>query len=533
VNTRTSKSLSILTIISTLAVSSVNLPELAYSAEPQQGSGSATAEPSSNDLAVVVGKSVVVNSEQAIERVSVGFGEIAEATAVSPHEVLVNAKAPGSTSMIVWQQGGGKLYFDVNVRPNQFLMNTRLGTVRREIAKELPGQDINVSSENDTIFLRGTAKDLLSVQRATSIAATSGKVLNLMYVDVPAPEAQILLKVRFASLDRTLSSQLGMNLFSTGASNTIGSTSTQQFPAPTLPPTPQPGNVTNPFVFSNLLNIFLFRKDINLGATIQALEAKGVLQILAEPDVLAENGKQASFLAGGEVPYPVFQGVAGGAGSVTIQFREFGVRLNFIPTITPNGTVRLQVAPEVSSLDFSNGIVIQGFNVPALSSRKMQTTVDLQDGQSFAIGGLLDKRVTSQMEKVPFIGDLPIIGKMFQSKSVTRTNSELLVIVTPELVRPMPVDAARPEIHFPAPFMPTDPKDAVQTPGMAATGPVPVVPPNKSIPVENLIQSMKPQKPLVITNGTSMSTTAAPEPQDTSAPNQTIMQVPMSSPPPQ
>jgi pilus assembly protein CpaC len=195
---------------------------------------------------------------------------------------------------------------------------------------------------------------------------------------------------------------------------------------------------------SNLLNVFLFRKDLNLGAAIQALETKGVLQVLAEPNLLAENGKQASFLAGGEIPYPVVQSTSGGTGAITIQFREFGVRLNFIPTVTPNGMIRLQVAPEVSALDYADGLQIQGYTVPALTSRKMQRTVELQDGQSFAISGLLDKRATETYNKVPFMGDIPILGKMFQSKSVNRQNSELIVIVTPELVQPMQPNTPQP-----------------------------------------------------------------------------------------
>jgi pilus assembly protein CpaC len=465
----------------------------------------AAADTSSNDLAVVVGKSVVVKTEEPIERVSVGFGDVAEAMAVSPHEVLVNGKVPGSTSMIVWQRGGGTFFFDVNVKPNQFLVNNRLGTLRSQIAKELPGQDITVTSENDTIFLRGNAKDLLSVQRATAIAATSGKVLNLMYVDVPAPQAQILLKVRFASLDRTKVSELGLNLFSTGATNTIGAISTQQFSAPSLPATPQANDLLAPFTLSNLLNVFLFRKDLNLGAAIQALETKGVLQVLAEPNLLAENGKQASFLAGGEIPYPVVQSTSGGTGAITIQFREFGVRLNFIPTVTPNGMIRLQVAPEVSALDYADGLQIQGYTVPALTSRKMQRTVELQDGQSFAISGLLDKRATETYNKVPFMGDIPILGKMFQSKSVNRQNSELIVIVTPELVQPMQPNTPQPGIEFPKSFLDPDPKAEMRTPGVAVTGSNTVDRVRKPIPIETLMSSLKPEKPLVINNGSSPS----------------------------
>ena len=450
---------------------------------------------SPDDLSVVVGKSALVSSDQPIERVSVGFGDIAEAMAVGPKEIVVNGKAPGSTSMIVWQQGGGKLFFDVKVRPNTFVADNRLENIRREIAKELPGQEISLSMENGSVFLRGKVKDLTSGDRAVAIASTIGKPVNLLYVDVPAPEPQILLKVRFASIDRTASKALGLNLFSTGATNTIGSVSTQQFPGAQLPQQGQTsGGPGSPFSFNDLLNIFLYRRDINLGATIKALEAKGTLQILAEPNVLALNGKQASFLAGGEFPYPVAQGSAL-VGTVTILFREFGVRLNFIPTITPRGTIRLQVAPEVSSLDYSNSVVVNGYNIPALTTRKVNTEVELNEGQSFAIGGLLDKTVTNNFSKVPFHGSVPVLGKFFQSKSTDIENTELVVIVTPELVEPMPKGSQLPDLNFPQPFMESTDGTAVRTPGIAATGSTPATV-TKSIPVERLIESLKSENVL-------------------------------------
>jgi pilus assembly protein CpaC len=356
-------------------------------------------------------------------------------------------------------------------------------------------------------------KDLTSADRAVSIASTVGKVVNLLYVNAPGPETQILLKVRFASVDRNLSNQLGMNIFSTGATNTLGSISTKQFtppPAPTLdnlssPPLANRHIVTKNFTLSDALNLFFFRPDLNLGATIQALEVKGLLQVLAEPNVLAENGKQASFLAGGEFPFPTVQsiGTGGGTGAVTIQFRQFGVRLNFIPTITPAGTIRLQVAPEVSSLDFTNGLVIQGFNVPALTVRRVNTEVELSEGQSFAIGGLLDNRVTETFEKIPFIGDIPILGKFFQSRARNKQNTELLVIVTPEIVKPIPAGQPLPELKYPMTFMPANTGKEMKTPGQNVTGPVPVTPPNKTIPVEKLVESLQPEKPLMVDTSSS------------------------------
>ena len=250
---------------------------------------------------------------------------------------------------------------------------------------------------------------------------------------------------------------------------------------------------------SNALNLFFFRPDLNLGATIEALENNGVIEVLAEPNLIAANGKQASFLAGGEYPYPVVQGITGGGtGAVTIQFQEFGVRLNFIPTITPRGTIRLQVAPEVSALDFTNGVQISGFTVPALDVRRVKTEVELSQGQSFAIGGLLDHRVTQNLEKIPFIGDIPVLGKFFQSMNKTRTNTELMVIVTPEIVAPIPAGAPLPEVKYPIKFLPSNSNSPMSNPGPEVTGAKPIPPPPPAIPIEQLIQSMQPEQPLVI-----------------------------------
>jgi pilus assembly protein CpaC len=486
---------------------------------PAQAPGGSVSEESPSDLFVDVGKSVVINSALPIERVSVGFGDIAEATVVDPQEVLLNGKAPGQTSLIIWQRGGTKLFFDVSVKPSRFASASRLETLRREMNREMPGQKIDVSVDNDLIFLRGSVKDLSSAERAMSIASALGKAVNLLYVDVPAPEAQILLKVKFASVDRTLSTQFGANLFSLGATNTIGSITTGQFASippynfQNVPTKGTPFGTTNGYQLSSALNLFFFRPDLDLGGTIQALEAKGLLEVLAEPNVLAQNGKQASFLAGGEFPYPVVQGGStGGTTAITIQFRQFGVRLNFIPTVTPRGSIRLQVAPEVSSLDYTAGVIVQGFSVPGISVRNVNTEVELSEGQSFAIGGLLDNRETETFEKIPFLGDIPILGKFFQSKQKTRNNTELMVIITPELVRPIPAGQPLPSLKYPVAFLPPNSNIPMHQPGQNVTGPVPVTPPTPSVPLETLIKSMQ-EKPLnvnAVTGTFGGASTAAP-----------------------
>jgi len=438
-------------------------------------------------LRLIAGKSLIVDSPVPIERIAVGYGDVAEAMAVGPRELLLNAKTPGVTSLVIWQEGGGKVIYDVTVAASHFATESKVDAIRAQIEKELPGQDVVISYENETAFVRGTVRDVTSADRAVSIASTLGKTVNLLYVDVPKPEAQILLKVKFASVDRNLSQQLGLNLFSTGAGNNIGSLTTQQFSPPTVS-TAAPITST----VSDALNLFLFRPDLNLGATIEALQVKGLLQVLSEPNMLAEDGKAASFLAGGEFPFPSVSAGSGGAPVVSIQFREFGVRLSFVPSITPRGTIHLQVAPEVSALDFTNGLSVSGFNVPALTTRKLSTQVELSEGQSFAIGGLLDNRTTETMEKIPFIGDVPILGKLFQSKSISRTNTELIVIVTPELVRPIPAGQAVPTLNFPGKFLPPNSGIEPHTPGVDVTGPVPVTPPSESIPIEKLLKALQP-----------------------------------------
>jgi pilus assembly protein CpaC len=461
------------------------------------------AQDATNELFVAVDKSVLVDVAQPIQRIAVGLGEFAEATAVSPNEILVNGKAPGETSLIVWEAGGGRQFFNVIVRPSAAAANDRMEALRRELRTELPEQSVHVTSENGLIFLRGTVKDLTSSDRAVQIASTAGKVVNLLYVAVPSADPQILLKVKFASVDRTLTKQLGLNLFSTGAANTIGTVGTGQYPLPTITDNTPTGPVAT---ISNALNLFFFRPDLNLGATIEALESQGLVEVLSEPNVLAINGKQASFLAGGEYPYPVVQGVAGGvSGAVTIEFKEYGVRLNFIPTITPRGTIRLQVAPEVSSLDFTQAVEISGFEIPSVDVRRVKTEVELNDGQSFAIGGLLDNRETKTFQKIPFIGDVPILGKFFQSISKTRNNTELMVIVTPEIVAPMPVGQPLPALKYPDKFLPPNSGIPMTTPGPDVTGLKAPPPPPPTMPVEKLIQSLQPEQPLVTDSGYTTS----------------------------
>jgi pilus assembly protein CpaC len=494
---------------------------LAQTTPQDATAGGTSAEDSANELSVAVGKSVLVDVAHPVKRVAIGMSEIAEASVISRNEIMVNGKAPGETSLIIWDITGGRQFFNITVRASGALSNDHLDAIRRELRTELPGQPLKVSGSANAIFLRGTVKDLNSSERAVKIAATAGKVINLLNVDVPQAESQILLKVRFASVDRNKAKQLGINLVSLGLGNTVGGITTGQFSAPTITTSPTTGTQAT---YGNSANILVESPGgLPMGLDIQALETKGVTEVLAEPNIVAANGKEASFLAGGEYPFPVVQGGSGGSGSsVSIMFKEYGIRLNFIPTITPRGTIRLQVAPEVSSLDFTNAIQVSGFDVPAITSRKVNTEVELADGQSFVIGGLLDNNETETFQKIPFLGDIPILGKFFQSMSRSRNNTELIVLVTPSIVAPIPVGAPLPELKYPTKFMEANSPIPMNHPDAKTQANTPPPPP-PTMPIEKLIESMKPESPLVVDagkGGFGASSTTTPAASAPSAPPQ-------------
>jgi pilus assembly protein CpaC len=348
-----------------------------------------------------------------------------------------------------------------------------VNTLRASIGQMFPGESIQVVQSGGALVLTGNVSSKAVADRAAALAGTlSPTVVNL--VSTAEGRQVVMLQVRFAEVDRSALQQLGMTLFSTGATNTLGIIGTHQFEAPTgnigaIPANVNGGsevkspnvasggigrsNANTPaaFGFSDLLNIFLFRPDLNLGAAIKALQQQNVLQILAEPNVMAVNGTESSFLAGGEFPFPVAQG--GTNNAVTIQFKEFGIRLNFLPHVMPDGAIRLKVSPEVSALDFANGLTVSGFTVPALTSRRATTEIELKDGQSFAIAGLMDNRLTEVASKIPLLGDVPILGNLFKSRSTNKTKTELLVMVTPRLTENMPQSQMPAMPEFPKPFL--------------------------------------------------------------------------------
>ena len=454
-----------LVILVSLLVIHVETP--AEPAPPIQAAQVSLPQQGPTELRVQLGKSLLIQSQEELQRVSVTDPTVASAVVISPTQVLVNGLKAGSGTLILW---------DNQDRPRSFniLVELDVNTLREALKQILPGETIQAVQSGGTLVLTGNASSKEVSDQAAALAATlSPAVVNL--ITTTEGRQVIQLAVKFAEIDRTMLSQFGVTIFSTGAGNTLGIIGTHQFDssAANLGAIPGTGgggatgtnvvgggigrtNANTPasFGFSDVLNIFLFRPDLNLGTTIRALQQQNVLQILAEPNVMAVNGTQSSFLAGGEFPYPVVQ--AGATNAVTVQFKEFGIRLDFTPRVMPNGTIRLKVSPEVSALDFANGLTVSGFLVPALTSRKATTEVDLKDGQSFAIAGLMDNRTTEVASKVPVLADIPILGQLFKSRALNKTNTELLVMVTPRVVEAMEPGQTPPIPEFPKPFLDKD-----------------------------------------------------------------------------
>jgi pilus assembly protein CpaC len=414
---------------------------------PQQTEPTSAGAP----LRVRVNKSLLINTQTRLRRVSVTDPAVADALVVSPTQVLIHGRAPGEVSLLLWDENERSRSFDLRV-------DVDVTAAAEELARIMKTEKIDVSASRSAIVLSGhvTSKDV--AERAGQIAAAYSKnVVNVLTFG-PVGAQEILLEVKFAEVNRVALSQYGINWYSTGAANTPGTISTGQFGPPG--PLDLGGVIGAPvtgfgtqFEDINPLNFFFFRPDLNLGAAIQALKQKNILQILAEPNLIALNGKEASFLAGGEFPIPIVQG--GGINqSVSVLFKEFGVRLSFTPLIMPNGNIHLSVKPEVSALDFANGVTLGGFVIPALTTRRASTELEMRDGQSFMIAGLLDNRIVNEMSKIPILGDIPILGKLFQSKNLRKNNNELMVLVTARRVAPADKMPALPEMKRKLPQMP-------------------------------------------------------------------------------
>lgn len=450
-------------LLSTFVLSAITIPAAAQQTVAATQSAptqtvSATSTPvlpgTSKNLVLVTGRGELLQFPNDVKQVATAEPKIADVIVISPREVMVNAKEVGKTTVVIWDSVTGPCRYNVDVMPD----TSEMDSFRTDVRNQLPGSDVQMTAKGETIVLTGSVTSEEQSKRAAALAQTHAKtVVNMLKVPDREPK-QVILKVVFASIDRTVLNQWGFNLFSKNGV-LVGESSTEQFSSPRFSQLQyQNGGFTNSSSvnFADLLNLFVYRPDLNIGATIKALQENDLLQILAEPNLIALDGKEASFLAGGSFPFPVLTTTStGGATSpvVTVQFKKFGIQLTFTPTITPNGSIDLKVAPEVSSLDFANAVTLQGFLIPALSQRTADTEVVLKDGESFVIAGLLDNRVTQNLIKVPWLGDVPILGQLFKSRQTQKTSTELLVVVTPHVVQPIPAGDKAQLPAYVEPFM--------------------------------------------------------------------------------
>jgi pilus assembly protein CpaC len=361
-------------------------------------------------ISVSKGSSVLLVNPVPLSRFSVGDPNIAEATVLSPTEVLINGKGLGTTTLLIWDNSS-------QVRVNSVEVTADAPGLQRFLKQLMPDEDIQVSASGNTVTVSGSVKDPNSVARAVDIAKASGATIidNLV-----APQAvQVLVRVRFAEINRTALKDWAtrFSVLNPHKLDTDGDWS----------------GTTNPTVGDRTITFLLNSGDANIQAFINAATQRGDLRTLAEPNLMTLPGKEASFLAGGEFPYPSVQG--GGSNAVSITFKEFGIKLKFTPSIARNGAIRLKVAPEVSSLDFANGLVLDGFSIPSLRTRKAETEVELREGQYLAIAGLMDNETTRNLTKIPIIGDIPILGELFKTRGNRDRRTELMVVVSPELVQ--------------------------------------------------------------------------------------------------
>ncbi|HTS76837.1 MAG TPA: pilus assembly protein N-terminal domain-containing protein [Bryobacteraceae bacterium] len=404
---------------------------------------------SAEDLRLTVGKTVVIDYPTDVKQILTSDPGVVDYSAVTTREIVLNGKGMGSATMVVWAKDGQRTFYNVNVEMN-------LDPLRKLLKDTFPREDIEPHSSRDTIALNGHVSSKAVGDQAIQIAGTYGKtVINNLQVAAPNVEKQILLRVRFAQLDRNKEQQFGVNLFGLPGQTLVGS-STGQFSNMSLngQAGPAQGGQTisqQPLTLSQALTIFAFNPKLNLGAFIKALEAESVLQILAEPNLVTTNGKEASFLSGGQFPVPVLQGGAN-AGAVTVQFKEFGILLRFLPILTEHGTIKMHLFQEVSTLDTADGVVLNGFSIPALATRKAETDIELAEGQSFVVAGLVNNQEQDTFNKIPVLGSLPIFGALFKSKDEQKQRTDLLLVVTPEITQPLNPSQV-PNIYMPRDFL--------------------------------------------------------------------------------
>jgi pilus assembly protein CpaC len=421
--------------VSLLCSSALMAALFAQSAYAQGTSYSAAFGKTTETVAVnvLVGQSRVINFDRPIGRFSVSNPEIAEAVLVAPDQVLVNGKAFGQVNFIAWEQSGGRfLVFDVFVRTNLSLIDSQIRAL-------FPKDDIRLSQANGSVVLSGNVKDGKTIAQAQSVIEAAGfKVVNMLETSVKNV-AQVQLEVHVAEVSRKRLRDYGTSYTTFPGSGNAGYISSGG-PTSLSEASTGPLGASLATALSPALNLFLFNSTINTAAMLRVLRTQGVVRSLAEPNLVAMDGQQASFLAGGEFPIPIIQSGGSDKPGISVVFKEYGIRLNFKPTIIDEDHIRLELEPEVSTIDFSTGVKFSGFVIPALKTRRAKTGVELRDGQSFALAGLLDNNETKTLSQIPIISDIPILGALFKSKSFQKDETELMFIMTAHLVKPVNAD---------------------------------------------------------------------------------------------
>jgi pilus assembly protein CpaC len=376
---------------------------------------------SSDRLHITVGRSVMLTSATPLRRIYVGNPAVLQTYTSGSSEIVLTAKTAGVSSMVLWDDAGGHRMYTVSadIDPE---------ALRASFNAAFPVSSIHVETGEGKIFLTGSVASDAASDAALKMASLYAKDVVNSLVVVPVHGKQVELKLRIVEVDRTRMNQLGINIFAGG--RTALATSTQQFGSTAT-------GSGSALTVSDPLNIFLYNSKLNVGLTVQDLEQKQILQVLAEPTLTTLSGLPAHFLSGGEFPFPVVQGGTGNSTAISIQFRPYGVKVEFTPTVNPDGSIRIKLSPEVSTLDFSNAVTISGFTIPALSTRQTETEVEIQNGQSFIVSGLLDHRTTEIMSKMPGIAEIPILGQLFHSKNFNHSVVELVIIVTATVVDPL------------------------------------------------------------------------------------------------
>ncbi len=394
---------------------------------------------------VTMGTSLIVDLPGQVHRASVTNPEIANIQIVSPNQILVNGKAPGITTLIAWADEK-RQYYDIVVKSNLSLLEQAM----KEIS---PQEEIGVKAVQTSVVLSGTVSNPSLIARAADVAKAflpdKATVVNLIRLGEPH---QIMLKVEVAEVNRSALRELGLDFIAIGSTFTLaflgattGGLLATVFSVP-----------DNRVEVDQRLSALVREGDTRV--LLRALEQKGLIKSLARPNLIAASGVTANFIVGGEFPVPIVT-----ANTAVIEFKPFGIRLGFTPTLNDFGSINLKITPEVSDLDFENAVTFSGFRIPALRTRRASTIVDLKPGQSLAIGGLISSDDRKSISKFPILGDIPLLGALFRSTNFIRNETDLIILVTPEIVKPLE-PAQTPNLEEQMKMTPTEEKEIRQIP---------------------------------------------------------------------